>query len=118
MQTKRLIAAVEKLADGLPVVLGGDFNTNILPAGSREPEAHEPLFGLLAEAGYNWETANDFTVTQRTRPDGTPQPPFARLDWLFTRGLSASDAVTVAAVDADGAAISDHELIKAHFSAL
>jgi len=118
MQTKRLIAAVEKLADGLPVVVGGDFNTNILPEGSREPEAHEPLFGLLAEAGYHWETANDFALTQRTRPDGTPQPPFARLDWLFTRGLWASDAVTVAAVDADGAAISDHELIKAHFSAL
>ncbi|MBB3309968.1 endonuclease/exonuclease/phosphatase family metal-dependent hydrolase [Rhizobium sp. BK196] len=117
-QTKRLIAAVEKLADGLPVVLGGDFNTNILPEGSREPEAHEPLFGLLAEAGYHWDAANDFALTQRTRPDGTPQPPFARLDWLFTRSLSASDAMTVAAVDADGAAISDHELIKAHFSAL
>ncbi|MBE1508990.1 endonuclease/exonuclease/phosphatase family protein [Rhizobium viscosum] len=117
-QTSRLIAAVEKLAGNLPVVIGGDFNTNILPAGTRQPEAHEPLFGLLAEAGYHWEAANDFALTQRMRPDGTPEPPFARLDWLFTRGLAASEAVTVPAVDADGAAISDHELVKARFSAL
>ncbi len=115
-QTRRLIAAVEKLAGNLPVVIGGDFNTNSLPAGTREPEAHEPLFGLLAEAGYRWEAANDFALTQRTRPDGTPQPPFARLDWLFTRGLTASQAVTVPAVDADGAAISDHDLVRARFS--
>lgn len=117
LQTKKLIAAVDKLADGLPIVMGGDFNTNILPEGSREPEAHEPLFDLLAQAGYHWKAANDFALTQRKRPDGTPEPPFARLDWLFTRGLAASDAVTVAAVDADGATISDHELIRARFSA-
>jgi len=117
-QTSRLIAAVEKLAGDLPVLIGGDFNTNILPAGTREPEAHEMLFSLLAEAGYRWETANDFALTQRTRPDGTPKPPFARLDWLFTRGLTASEALTVPAVDADGAAISDHDLVKAQFSTL
>jgi endonuclease/exonuclease/phosphatase family metal-dependent hydrolase len=116
-QTRRLIAAVEQLAGDLPVVIGGDFNTNLLPDGSREPEAYEPLFGLLAEAGYHWETANDFAHTRRTRPDGTPQPPLARLDWLLTRGLVASDAVTVPAVDADGVAISDHELVKARFFA-
>ncbi|TCS03198.1 endonuclease/exonuclease/phosphatase family protein [Rhizobium sp. BK418] len=116
LQTKRLIASVDTLADGLPVVIGGDFNTNILPAGSREPEAYEPLFNLLADAGYDWKTANDFALTQRTRPDGTPEPPFARLDWLFARGLAAHQAVTVAAVDVNGAAISDHELIKACFS--
>lgn len=116
LQTKRLIALVDKLADGLPVVMGGDFNTNVLPAGSREPEAYEPLFNLLAEAGYEWKTANDFALTQRTRSDGTPEPPFARLDWLFARGLAASQAVTVAAVDVNGAAISDHELIKACIS--
>ncbi|MBB3657906.1 endonuclease/exonuclease/phosphatase family metal-dependent hydrolase [Rhizobium sp. BK650] len=116
LQTRRLIASVDKLADGLPVVMGGDFNTNVLPAGSREPQAYEPLFDLLWQAGYQWKTANDFAPTQRTRPDGTPLPPFARLDWLFVRGLLASQAETVAAVDVDGAAISDHELIKARFS--
>ncbi|MBB3390857.1 endonuclease/exonuclease/phosphatase family metal-dependent hydrolase [Rhizobium sp. BK275] len=116
-QTKRLIEAVERLAGDLPVVIGGDFNTNMLPSGPREPRALEPLFGLLAEAGYHWETGNDFAHTRRAGPDGVPQPPFARLDWLFTRGLAVSDAVTVPAVDADGAAISDHELIKARFSA-
>jgi endonuclease/exonuclease/phosphatase family metal-dependent hydrolase len=116
-QTKRLIETVDRLAGDLPVVIGGDFNTNVLPNGSREPEAHERLFGLLAEAGYHWETANDFAHTRRTGPDGVPPPPFTRLDWLFTRGLAASEAMTIPAVDADGGAISDHELLRARFSA-
>lgn len=117
-QTKRLIAAVDKLAGDLPVVIGGDFNTNVLPDGSREPEAHEPLFALLAEAGYSWQTANDFVHTRRSHRDGGPQPLITRLDWLFVRGLMASAATTVPAVDADGVAISDHDLVMARFSAL
>jgi endonuclease/exonuclease/phosphatase family metal-dependent hydrolase len=116
-QTRRLIESVDRLAGDLPVVIGGDFNTNVLPGGSREPGAHEPLFGLLAEAGYHWQTANDFVPTRRTGPDGVPQPPFTRLDWLFTRGLAASEAATMPAIDADGVGISDHELVKARFSA-
>jgi endonuclease/exonuclease/phosphatase family metal-dependent hydrolase len=112
-QTSRLVEALDKLAGDLPVVIGGDFNTNAVPAGSREPEAHEPLFGILARAGYGWNSANDFAVTQRTRPDGTPLPPFTRIDWLFTRGFAASRPSTLPAVDAAGAAISDHELLVA-----
>lgn len=115
-QTKRLIAAIDKLAGDLPVVIGGDFNTNVLPDGSREPEAYEPLFALLAEAGYSWETANDFAHTRRSHQDGGPQPHITRLDWLFVRGLMASKATTVPAVDADGVAISDHDLVMARFS--
>lgn len=115
-QTKRLIETIDRLAGDLPVVIGGDFNTNILPSGSREPGVHEPLFGLFAEAGYRWETANDFAPTRRSGPDGIPQPPFTRLDWLLARGLAAGEAVTAPAVDADGVAISDHELVKARFS--
>jgi hypothetical protein len=34
-----------------------------------------------------------------------------RIDWFFSRGLVASDPQTVAAVDATGAAISDHEVL-------
>ncbi len=116
MQTKRLIETVDKLAADLPVVIGGDFNTNVLPGSSREPEAYEPLFDLLAQARYHWQAANDFSPTRRAGPDGVPQPPFTRLDWLFTRGLTGSDAATVPAVDGNGAAISDHELVRARFS--
>jgi hypothetical protein len=45
------------------------------------------------------------------RPDGRPLPPFRRLDWLFTRGLTPSEPRTVAAVDDRGAAISDHDVL-------
>lgn len=114
-QIARLTAAVDCLAGDLPVVIGGDLNTNGVPEGSRTPEDHEPLFGVFAAAGYAWERANDFALSQRTRPDGTPLPPFARIDWLAARGLTASEPRTVPAVDGKGYAISDHELIVARF---
>lgn len=114
-QIARLIAAVDCLAGELPVVIGGDLNTNSVPEGSRTPEDHEPLFGVFAAAGYTWDSANDFALSQRTRPDGTPLPPFARIDWLAVRGLTASEPRTVPAVDGKGDAISDHELIVARF---
>ena len=49
------------------------------------------------------------------RPDPAPGPParpLGRIDWFFTRGVAAADPATIAAVDAAGAAISDHELIS------
>ena len=49
--------------------------------------------------------------TQRTRPDGTPAPPFGKIDWLFARGLRCTDPAIIAAVAADGTAISDHEAL-------
>lgn len=115
-QIDRLLTAVNLLAGDLPVVIGGDLNTNDVRPGSPTPEADEPLFALMAAAGYRWDEANDFAISQRTRPDGTPEPPFTRIDWLFCRGLNATDARTIAATDAEGNAISDHELVIAKFS--
>ncbi len=116
-QVARLLRTIDLLAEGLPVVIGGDFNTKALPAESADwwadPAAHEPLFGLMAAAGFDWQGANTADVTMRTLPDGKPQPPFHRLDWLFVRGLRASAPATVAAVDDTGDAISDHDLIAA-----
>lgn len=116
-QIARLVKAVDRLAGDLPVVIGGDLNTNGVPPLSREPEKHEPLFEIFAAAGYVRDAANDFAVTQRTRPDGTPVPPFTRIDWLVMRGLTAASAATLPAVDAQGAAISDHDLLVAEFNA-
>lgn len=115
-QTGRLLEAVDRFAGDLPVVIGGDFNTNALPEPCRDPLGFEPLFNALAEHGYDWNCANDFALTQRTRPDGTPIPPFARLDWLFTRNIGVSNPRTIAAIDENGAAISDHELVIADIS--
>jgi endonuclease/exonuclease/phosphatase family metal-dependent hydrolase len=122
LQTTRLLDAVLDFAGADPIVIGGDFNTATVGHGQKggldaerlcNPVPFEPLFEIMAERGFAWEAANEMGVaTQRTRPDGTPAPPFGRIDWLFVRGLDARDAATLAAVDAAGAAISDHEILS------
>lgn len=129
-QTRVLLDAIDGHAAGGPVLIGGDFNTSTfeLPI-SRQPQlvaealardphrlllpmAYEPMFEELKARGYDWESCNRMGMsTQRTRPDGTPKPPFGRIDWLFARGLECSDAALVPAVDPDGVAISDHEAL-------
>ncbi|MCX5497683.1 endonuclease/exonuclease/phosphatase family protein [Kaistia dalseonensis] len=114
-QIARLIETINGLAGDLPVVIGGDLNTKDVPFDGAEAiadaAAHEPLFGLMAEAGFDWRACNAPEPTLRTLPDGKPLPPFRKIDWLFTRGLVASNPATIPAVDDAGAAISDHELI-------
>lgn len=119
-QVARLVDALDRRIGAAPCVIGGDFNTAALPRGEALPEAVftnpgalEPLFSVLAGAGFGWIGANRRDPTCRTRPDGEPRPPFTRLDWLFVRGVAPVGAMTVAAVDGDGAAVSDHELIAA-----
>lgn len=120
-QTARLLAVVEERAAGMPVVIGGDLNTkDLLKLDPAEwltcPEAREPLFAMMADSGFTWQAANTGDRTLRARPDGTPLPPYTRLDWLLSRGLEASDPRTVPALDGAGSAISDHDLIVADFS--
>jgi len=117
-QGRRLVAALDRLAPGAPMVIGGDLNTADLPRGDRLPELAlerpdetEPLFAIMAAAGFRWQGANDAAPTCRTRPDGTPLPPFTRIDWLFTRGVRPVACGTVPAVAPDGSAISDHDLV-------
>ena len=111
------------------MILGGDFNTTSASflalngdPGKKEleradpsrfllPVPHEPLFEVLRARGYDWAASNTAHATQRTRPDGTPEPPHGRIDWFFTRGLHAREPATIAAVDSTGRAISDHELL-------
>jgi endonuclease/exonuclease/phosphatase family metal-dependent hydrolase len=127
-QMALLLAAIDAYGEGQPVLLGGDFNTSTASRGHArgtgerprlpaerllDPVPFEPLFELAADRGYDWRACNTLCVpTQRTRPDGTPAPPFGRIDWFFSRGLLATDPQTVAATDAAGVAISDHELLS------
>jgi endonuclease/exonuclease/phosphatase family metal-dependent hydrolase len=121
-QMTRLLSAINGCYGHARMVIGGDCNTAALPEiDATRPEdarawfhrcdAYEPMFGVMQQASFGWRSANDMAATQRTRPDGKPKPPFRRIDWLFTRNLVASEPRTVAAVDANGAAISDHDAI-------
>jgi endonuclease/exonuclease/phosphatase family metal-dependent hydrolase len=129
-QTKALLDAIDRESPGMPVLIGGDFNTSTLGAppsrAPSEPERavredptrlllpmrYEPMFEELKARGYDWEACNVMgDATQRMRPDGTPPPPFGRIDWFFARGLLCENPETIAAVDASGTAISDHEAL-------
>ncbi len=130
LQTRTMLDAIDAHAPGLPVLIGGDFNTNTFELGDKhrpevigpalaadphrlvEPAPYEPMFDELSRRGYRWQDCNlPLAPTQRTRPDGTPKPPFGKIDWLFARGLRCSDPAIVPAVDAAGVAISDHEAL-------
>ncbi|HEY4165110.1 MAG TPA: endonuclease/exonuclease/phosphatase family protein, partial [Dongiaceae bacterium] len=117
-QMEELLAALDRRYDGAAMVIGGDCNTAALPpaSGFEDVEDFEPLFGALRKAGFHWRGANDRMATQRTRPDGKPKPPFRRIDWLFTRGLTAAAPRTLPATDEDGLAISDHDAIAVDLS--
>jgi endonuclease/exonuclease/phosphatase family metal-dependent hydrolase len=130
LQTRVMLDAIDAHAPGLPVLIGGDFNTSTFPLEDKHrrevvepalsadpqrlvrPEPYEPMFAELKARGYGWESCNlPLASTQRTRPDGTPEPPFGKIDWLFARGLRCSDPAILPAVDTAGTAISDHELL-------
>jgi endonuclease/exonuclease/phosphatase family metal-dependent hydrolase len=130
LQTRVMLDAVDAYAPGRPVLIGGDFNTSTFTLEQKRdedhvrralaadphrlvsPQAYEPMFALLKDRGYDWDACNVPGVgTQRTRPDGTPKPPFGKIDWLFARGLRCTDAAVLPAVDRDGVAVSDHEAL-------
>lgn len=128
--TRTLLDAVDTWSPGRPALIAGDFNTNTFSLADKArpavvaaaltvepdrlvaPMRHEPMFDLLRQRGYDWQSCNvPNAPTQRTRPDGTPAPPFGKIDWLFARGLRCTDPAIIAAVAADGVAISDHEAL-------
>lgn len=124
-----LLDALERYAPGQPVLLAGDFNTKTVDVAHRDdtafkqrllaqdplrflhPEPYEPLFAIAADRGYDWRDANVVATTARQRPDGEPSPPFFRNDFIFVSGLTASEPAIVEAIDENGVAISDHEML-------
>ncbi|WP_245458631.1 MULTISPECIES: hypothetical protein [unclassified Mesorhizobium] len=58
----------------------------------------------LPSAAYEWQAANDMDLPTQRRPVG-------RIDWFFTRGLTASAPAVLPAVPPDGSPSSDHETL-------
>ncbi|WP_114945507.1 endonuclease/exonuclease/phosphatase family protein [Microvirga calopogonii] len=122
-QIQALLRALDAIAPNEPCVIGGDFNTKALPRGADErqrlldaPERDEPLFADLREAGFEWRHANLALPTQTPGPTNKHEPPFGKLDWLVVRGLAATNPQIVPARDAQGRAVSDHEMITVDVS--
>jgi endonuclease/exonuclease/phosphatase family metal-dependent hydrolase len=117
-QVRVLLRAIEERAGGHAVIIGGDFNTSALPPAEaadgdwfERAASYEAMFTRFSDAGYDWRAANTAQATERMRPDGTPEPPYRKIDWFFTRGATVQRAFTAAAIDAAGSAISDHDVL-------
>lgn len=108
-QMHTLLDALDGIAAGLPVVVGGDFNTHVNPGGYDDPA--EPLFAVARKRGYDLSACN--LVRPTTRSSVWTEGKGARqLDWFMTRGLAARDPEVVPALAPDGTTVlSDHQLI-------
>ena len=123
----RLLAQVDLVARGGPVILGGDFNTSTRSHAERleapelwqakiaadpmrllRPMSHEPLFAVAATYGYDWVACNVADMATTRYPQGSTRPP-AKIDWFFTRGLVASEPAIIPALCPDGSPSSDHD---------
>jgi endonuclease/exonuclease/phosphatase family metal-dependent hydrolase len=123
----RLLAQVDLVAGGGPVILGGDFNTSTGSYAERRqspemwqakiaadpmrllrPMSHEPLFAVAANFGYDWLACNVTDVATTRYPAGSTRLP-AKIDWFFTRGLVASAPTVIPALCPDGSPSSDHD---------
>jgi endonuclease/exonuclease/phosphatase family metal-dependent hydrolase len=107
-QMRTLLDALDDYAAGLPVVVGGDLNTNVGPGDY--DDAAEPLFELASARGFDWAGCNVARATTRqstwSEGEGTRQ-----LDWFCTRCLTVCDPEVVPAIGEDGSVLSDHEMI-------
>jgi endonuclease/exonuclease/phosphatase family metal-dependent hydrolase len=154
-QVRTLVGALRD--ERLPIVLGGDFNTHTFDRGrSWDPlvgalvlatwpgpllrrrllwpdRGGEPLFGVLREAGFEWDRTNDRQPTLHLRFVRVPEAkgpldsPLARLplrwaqrrahlrlDWLAGRGWRGGSGWTVRGLDGPGRA-SDHAPLVGDF---
>ncbi|MBD2748060.1 endonuclease/exonuclease/phosphatase family protein [Microvirga sp. BT688] len=117
-QIRALLLALDEIALDEACVIGGDFNTKVLPRGEDErhllleaPERYEPLFADLHEAGFAWRHSNLALPTQTPGATNKHTPPFGKLDWIVVRGCEARNPQVIPAVDEEGRAVSDHEII-------
>ncbi len=103
LQFRTLLDALDAYASGRPVVIGGDLNTHV----------HAPtemLFEMARARGYDWTACNAGGATTRPSVWSTGAAD-CTLDWFCTRGFTARKPAIIAALDADGTVLSDHDLI-------
>lgn len=142
-QMAAILEAVDRELAGMPVILGGDLNTNTFDGRSKEdigdiagsPELRrrcledvfdfEPLLPMCAAAGYDIVPGEPRLTRRKPLPDGDFLP--LRLDWILLRGLKAEESRMVSTAREDltcarpgsalerftGAELSDHNAVWA-----
>jgi endonuclease/exonuclease/phosphatase family metal-dependent hydrolase len=119
-QTRRLLDMIAREYGDGPCLIGGDLNTAAFsdqrmpgPEILANPAATEPSFAAFREAGFDWQSCNAPGITSRAAPGKPVRYPLKKLDWLFVRGLTASNPAITPAICDRGDYLSDHELITA-----
>jgi endonuclease/exonuclease/phosphatase family metal-dependent hydrolase len=129
-QLGALLEAVDRYAPGAPALVGGDLNTFSVAASDfqrpeliqralaedphrwRHPTAHEPLFAVAEAAGFDWRKGNVLgTSTHRASSPAPSARGAFKLDWFLARGLVTRHPEVLAAVNAAGEPLSDHEAL-------
>ena len=84
-----------------------EWDERLLP-----PAAHEPMFAVLRQRGYDWRHANmPLAPTGRAGPGGDIGRLYKRL-WFLTRGLVCDEPAIVPAVDGAGRPMGSHDAIS------
>ena len=108
-QMQILLDAIDRFAQGLPVVIGGDLNT-----GNHVPPDYdwrgEGLFGAAKARGYRWDLTADGVTTRPSLI--TPHPTRQmKLDWFAGRGVDPLENAVISSLDPRGTPLSDHDAV-------
>ena len=119
VQMQAVLDEVQRVFAGLPVILGGDLNTNTFDGRDKDYIRHladhpaeladnivkidsfEPLLMACGDAGYAWRTASGDGRLTRRKPVGEGNFLAMRLDWIIPRGFTAKDSRVISTVTAD-----------------
>ena len=116
-QMKTILEAVRRELPDMPLILGGDLNTNTFDGRDKEdindvaasPEMRrrcledvfdfEPLLPLTAEEGYQIVPGEPKLTRRKPMPDGGFLP--LRLDWIMVKGVRAKESHMVSTAKED-----------------
>lgn len=129
-QMAMLLDRIDAYGRWLPVLIGGDMATTtftpeeladagrmrlVLHSAAQRlllPVAHEPMFHLLRQRGYEWRPANlPLTPTGRSGPPGADRDQLYKRLWFFARGLICDEPAVVPAMDTAGQPMGSHDAI-------
>ncbi|MEM5475832.1 endonuclease/exonuclease/phosphatase family protein [Pacificibacter sp. AS14] len=129
-QVARLLDLLALYDPDAPVLIGGDFNTSTYgrtihgfrdaqpgddPLRRLRPQPFEPLFDLFERHGFDWRAANVPDAPTQRFAEGSTRP-LGKIDWIFSRGLTATSPAVLPAVQGDSTPSSDHEALFVEFA--
>jgi endonuclease/exonuclease/phosphatase family metal-dependent hydrolase len=116
-QMEALLAAIEAHFPGdMPVLMGGDMNTNTVDGNSESQmqelslnpgeqwrrigqiPSWEPLMDYAASRGFSYADCNSMEKPTRRKPMDDGRTVLLNLDWFFQRGFSCSAPVRVESI--------------------